>query len=347
MVRAEVSVDLNYDRITENDEVFDPDGQVVRSTQTVDENASDGGPRRRAGHGGEQPAGGRGGPRYDSGASSRSQNAADRRNHELRDLQERDDTGARIRRGRAPDRRGPGRWRPQRWARTAHRWTTRHATQEELQQLAALVRNAVGYDESRGDQVEVVNMRFADVETPRSFEEDGGFLGLSKSDYFQIAEILLFMIIAVLVISAWCCVRTWSAARSPPCSRSPSRPCRAWKVWRAGALEGPEAPMARRCPCRRGRSDDQPRFAVEGQIQRVLRPQDWRDHRQAPRRGARHPPHLDLRGINHGPNHDANSQHRRAPCRARKRHPILMLTMGEDRQREDPAAAQRRRVGRC
>ena len=38
MVRAEVSVDLNYDRITENEEVFDPDGQVVRSTQTVDEN---------------------------------------------------------------------------------------------------------------------------------------------------------------------------------------------------------------------------------------------------------------------------------------------------------------------
>src|SRR5690606_19336783 len=33
--RAEVSVDMDFERLTENDEVYDPEGQVVRSTQTV------------------------------------------------------------------------------------------------------------------------------------------------------------------------------------------------------------------------------------------------------------------------------------------------------------------------
>ena len=36
--RAEVSIDLDFDRIVTNKESFDPDGQVVRSTQTVSEN---------------------------------------------------------------------------------------------------------------------------------------------------------------------------------------------------------------------------------------------------------------------------------------------------------------------
>ncbi|HYG90504.1 MAG TPA: flagellar basal-body MS-ring/collar protein FliF, partial [Azospirillum sp.] len=37
-VRAEVSADLDFDRITTQSEIFDPENQVVRSTQTVNEN---------------------------------------------------------------------------------------------------------------------------------------------------------------------------------------------------------------------------------------------------------------------------------------------------------------------
>src|SRR5262249_16383671 len=36
-VRAEVNVDMDFDRIVTNTETFDPDGQVVRSTQTTNE----------------------------------------------------------------------------------------------------------------------------------------------------------------------------------------------------------------------------------------------------------------------------------------------------------------------
>ena len=37
-VRAEVSAEINYDKITESAERYDPDGQVTRSTNTVSEN---------------------------------------------------------------------------------------------------------------------------------------------------------------------------------------------------------------------------------------------------------------------------------------------------------------------
>ena len=195
--RAEVSVDLDFDRITENDETFDPDGQVVRSTQTIEENSltvdRDGdAPVTVANNLPEAEA-----DQNTAGASSTSRNS---RTEETTNFEITKSVTTRVRESGAIERLTvavlvDG-------ARTIGEdgeptYTPR--TQEELQQLAALVRNAVGFDEARGDQVEVVNMRFADVETP-ALDDEGGFLGLSKADYFQIAEILLFMIIAVLVI---------------------------------------------------------------------------------------------------------------------------------------------------
>ena len=233
MVRAEVSVDLNYDRITENEEVFDPDGQVVRSTQTVDENSSnvdrDDAPVTVANNLPQAQAG-----QDTSGASSTSQNS---RTEETTNFEISKSITTRVREfgaverltvavlvdgNRSVDEDGTLNYAPR--------------NEEELQQLEALVRNAVGYDESRGDQVEVVNMRFADVEAP-FFEEDRSFLGLSKSDYFKIGEILLFMIIAVLVILLVLrplIARSIAAMQPPPLPVLPGGDG-------GGALEGPGA----------------------------------------------------------------------------------------------------------
>ncbi|MCX8231855.1 MAG: flagellar basal-body MS-ring/collar protein FliF [Alphaproteobacteria bacterium] len=232
MVRAEVSVDLNYDRITENEEVFDPDGQVVRSTQTVDENSSnvdrDDAPVTVANNLPQAEAG-----QDTSGASSTSQNS---RTEETTNFEISKSITTRVREhgaverltvavlvdgNRSVDEDGTLNYAPR--------------NEEELQQLEALVRNAVGYDESRGDQVEVVNMRFADVDAP-FFEEDSSFLGLSKSDYFKIGEILLFMIIALLVILL---VLRPFMARSIAAMQPPLEPVLPGAD--GGALEGPGA----------------------------------------------------------------------------------------------------------
>lgn len=79
--------------------------------------------------------------------------------------------------------------------------TYQERSQEELDQIAALVRTAVGFDESRGDSVEVVNLRFA--ETPMAIAADtgsGGFLQLTKQDYFYIAENVVLLLIGMLVL---------------------------------------------------------------------------------------------------------------------------------------------------
>jgi len=70
--------------------------------------------------------------------------------------------------------------------------------QQELDQIGALVKSAIGFDEKRGDVVQVVNMQFTAPEDQgtASFE----LLGLEKQDLMRIAELLVLAVIAVLVL---------------------------------------------------------------------------------------------------------------------------------------------------
>jgi len=73
--------------------------------------------------------------------------------------------------------------------------------QDQLDQIAALVRTTIGFDESRGDQVEVVNMQFAPTASPASLDEAaGGWIELTKEDYFYVAELATLLIVAILVL---------------------------------------------------------------------------------------------------------------------------------------------------
>jgi flagellar M-ring protein FliF len=72
-------------------------------------------------------------------------------------------------------------------------------TKEELENLAKLVRSAVGYDDKRGDRVELINMPFA--AGPREEEKiEPPLFGLTKADYFRIAELLVLAVVAILVL---------------------------------------------------------------------------------------------------------------------------------------------------
>ena len=53
-------------------------------------------------------------------------------------------------------------------------WQPRAA--EELERITGLVRSAIGYDEKRGDHVEVVSLRFAADEMAAA-PDTGGLLG--------------------------------------------------------------------------------------------------------------------------------------------------------------------------
>ena len=58
---------------------------------------------------------------------------------------------------------------------------------EELDRIAALVRSAIGFDQKRGDQVEVVNLRFAEAPAAAIQEPSGwmSFLQFTKDDIMR------------------------------------------------------------------------------------------------------------------------------------------------------------------
>ena len=70
---------------------------------------------------------------------------------------------------------------------------------EELEQIEALVRSAVGFDEDRGDSVEVVNMAFAPVEFDYDPEENT-ILGFEKNEVLNTAEMIMLVVMGILII---------------------------------------------------------------------------------------------------------------------------------------------------
>jgi flagellar M-ring protein FliF len=198
-VRAEVSADLDFDRITTNSETYDPEGQVVRSTQTVDDkaDAQDRDPMDSVTVQNNVP-GGTAGDSHGSGpiTSNRTNRNEETVNYEIsktvksqvREIgQVRKLSVAVLVDGLyTPDPKGgPAVYSPR--------------SKEELDQITALVRSAVGYDAVRGDTLEVVNMRFAIPEGEFTGGEDM-VLGMRKEDVFRIAEMLILAIVAILVI---------------------------------------------------------------------------------------------------------------------------------------------------
>jgi flagellar M-ring protein FliF len=76
----------------------------------------------------------------------------------------------------------------------------RERTAEELARIATLVRSAVGFNEQRGDRVEVVSMRFAEPE-PALPDAPGLFgLGLSEALVARLAETALIGLLALLAL---------------------------------------------------------------------------------------------------------------------------------------------------
>jgi flagellar M-ring protein FliF len=70
---------------------------------------------------------------------------------------------------------------------------------QEMQQIEALVKSAIGYDKSRGDAVQVVNMPFAKVDLGPTTPAATPLLGLDSSDWFKIIEVAILSLTALLI----------------------------------------------------------------------------------------------------------------------------------------------------
>ncbi|WP_420348849.1 flagellar basal-body MS-ring/collar protein FliF [Pelagibius sp.] len=194
-VRAQVSAEMDFDRITENAEIFDPDGQVVRSTQVVEEqaNSQDGAPAGVT-VGNNLPDAL---PDLDEGGGSQSQTSRTEEtvNYEITKTVKTHIREAGLVRRISVAVMVNGRSVTNEEGQSAYE----ARTQEEMEKIASLVRSAVGYDETRGDTIEVVEMPFIELEGSEGIVETS-FLGLAKADLMRAAELLVLGVVAVLVL---------------------------------------------------------------------------------------------------------------------------------------------------
>ena len=76
-------------------------------------------------------------------------------------------------------------------------------SKEQLDRIATLVRSAIGFDQKRGDQVEVVNLRFAEAPSVPPVVEPGGLLGMlqfTKDDVMYVIELGVMMLLGLVVL---------------------------------------------------------------------------------------------------------------------------------------------------
>ncbi|HBM90311.1 MAG TPA: flagellar M-ring protein FliF, partial [Rhodospirillaceae bacterium] len=156
--RAQVSADLDFDRITTSSEIYDPESQVIRSQQstTEDSTASD------SSGGGVSITNNLPNPQFGSaGGSANSTNRTEETiNYEINKTVRSQvrETGQIKRLSVAVVVDGT--------MLTAEDGTQTYQPRPEgeMEKIKALVRSSINFDATRGDTLEVINMQFAEVE---------------------------------------------------------------------------------------------------------------------------------------------------------------------------------------
>ena len=201
--RVQVSAELDYSRIQQTSDTFDPESKVIRSTQSREEAAQSGEAQREEGvsvanelPGGNQQRGAR-----EGGAAGRSD--ANKKSEEVVNYE--------ISRTTRTETIEAGRVKRISVAVLVDGVYTKGASgeagyqprpKEEIDRITALVRSAIGFDQKRGDQVEVVNLRFAEVPGTPPISEEGwlSFLRFTTDDIMQAINLVVVTILSLLVL---------------------------------------------------------------------------------------------------------------------------------------------------
>ncbi len=189
-VRVEAAVDMDYDQIRETQERYDPDGQVVRSQQSNTNNS-------KTTEANQTVSVQNNLPNADAGQAqggTQEQRQEETTNYEIgktvRTLVHEQPQIRRVSLAVMVD------GVVERGADGAPAW--RERAPEELARIATLVRSAVGFNEQRGDKVEVVSMRFASVDEPAEASRTSLFGSLDKPDMMRLGESGIIAVVVVL-----------------------------------------------------------------------------------------------------------------------------------------------------
>ena len=187
--RVQISADVDFNRVTRSSELYDPDGRVVRSTQTVEENSADTirGRQDAVTVEANLPDNGTnaGDGTVEDAQKSRVEETV---NYEIsRTTQTEVIEGGTVKRlsvavaiDYMTDAVAPAEGEPM---------TYLPRPEADMSQITALVRSAVGYDAQRGDVLEVVNIRFAQPPLELGTAVSDSLFGFTKNDIMRAVEI--------------------------------------------------------------------------------------------------------------------------------------------------------------
>ncbi len=195
--RVQLTADFDFNRITQTSDRFDPEGRVVRSSQTREElTAAD----RQEGTvtvGNELP-GANARPNEQNPAANQNRKSEEIVNYEIsRTTKTEVIEGGRINRISVAvvvdgtytrNDKGEPVYEPR--------------SKEDIDRIAALVRTAIGFDQRRGDQVEVANLRLAETPALPAAEPASwaSMLQFTKDDMMRAIELGVMALLALIVL---------------------------------------------------------------------------------------------------------------------------------------------------
>ncbi len=195
--RVQLSAEFDLNRVTQTSEKYDPEGRVLRSSQTREESAGSADSQGQVSVGNQLPGGQP--PAAEAGNREQSRKSEEIVNYEIsRSTKTEVTEGGRVNRISvavlvdgiySKNDKGETSYQPR--------------DKEEIDRIAALVRSAIGFDQKRGDQVEVVNLRFAEAPNTIIAEPPAGWLSVlqfTKDDIMRGIELLVMGMLGIVVI---------------------------------------------------------------------------------------------------------------------------------------------------
>jgi flagellar M-ring protein FliF len=196
--RVQLSADFDYNRITQTSDKFDPEGRVLRSTQTREESSATADNSGQVTVNNELPGNQRQGD-TPVPARDQSKKTEETNNYEISHTTKTEVTEAgrvnRISVAVLVD----GSYTKNEKGEMVYG----DRSKEELDRIGALVRSAIGFDQKRGDLVEVVNLKFAEAPATIPIAEPTGLLGMvqfTKDDVMYVIELGVMMLLGLVVL---------------------------------------------------------------------------------------------------------------------------------------------------
>ena len=196
--RVQLSADFDYNKVTETSDKFDPEGRVLRSSQTREESsATANGQNGQVTVNNEMP----GNQQQNAAGAGKDQS---KKSEEINNYEISRTTKTEVTEAGRVQRISVAVLVDGTYSKNEKGDLVYAArSKEDLERIATLVRSAIGFDKNRGDQVDVVNLKFADAPAAIPLPEPTGWLSVfqfTKDDVMYFIELGVMSLLGIVVV---------------------------------------------------------------------------------------------------------------------------------------------------